>query len=277
MVDWPDQVTAEPKASGDGPGNGLKGLTRALRVLRLFSECESLGARAAGARLGLNPAVAHRILSTLAGEGFLEQDPVGRSYGLGWVTGELGDAYHRANPIFLPARQVLSNLSAATGETAALQVVRNGHRVCLMQHESDQRLRYSMVLHTPMPVTNGATDQVMRAFASEAQLEAIRSALDEAASGARSPALMGLDAPQRLEADFSSVSHEQLTKVRDQGWAHGHGLRESGVGSVAVPVRADNELFVLTVFGPQERIESADTDQLISTLSAAATTLQHRP
>ncbi len=276
MSEWPVQSTPVPEGSGGGPGEGLQGLTRALRVLRLFSEGESLGVRAVGSRLGLNPAVAHRILSTLAGEGFLEQDPVSRSYGLGWVTGELGDAYQRANPIFLAARQVLRALSAATGETAALQVVRDGHRVCLMQHESNQRLRYSMVLHTPMPVTNGATDQVMRAFAGEPQLAAIRNALDEAASGAQSPAMMGLDAPQRLEADFSSVSHEQLVKVRRQGWARGLGLREPGVGSVAVPVETNNQLFVLTVFGPQDRIESADTAQLVSDLSAAAATLQNR-
>ncbi len=73
------------------------------------------------------------------------------------------------------------------------------------------------------------------------------------------------------------MSHEQLAKVRHQGWARGLGLREPGVGSVAVPVKADNQLFVLTVFGPQERIESADAAQLVSALSAAAATLQHRP
>ncbi len=276
VVGQPAPSPAAPGPTGRGSSDSLQGLTRALGVLRLFTESDSLGARAVGGRLGLNPAVAHRILSTLAAEGFLDQDPVSRSYSLGWMTGELGDAYQRANPFFRSARSMLRDLSAATGETAALQVLRDGHRVCLLQHESTQRLRYSMVLNAPMPVTNGATDQVMRAFASPAQRAAIRGALDQAVSGAETPALMGLDVAEKLQADYSSVGPDALAKVRNQGWARGLGMREPDVGSVAVPVQADNQLFVLTVFGPRARIEAADTAELVSGLSAAAATMDNR-
>lgn len=263
-----------PKAAGPSSsiraGEALQGVTRALRVLRLFAHEDALGARAVGDRLDLNSAVAHRILTTLAAEGFLTQDPDTRAFKLGWAAGELGDAYYRSDAFGHRAREVLGRLSAATGETAALQVLRDGCRVCRMQHESPQRLRYAMPLDTPMPITNGATDQVIRAFADEYEGRAIRQAIDRVAADPETIAMMSLDLPATLAADFDSVSEAQLGRVRRDGWAQGYGRRESGVGSVAVPARCNGELHVLTVFGPQDRIAATDTDQLVSLLRQAA-------
>jgi len=254
--------------------DSLQSLGRALRVLSLFTEDSALGARAVGSHLDLSPAVAHRILSTLAEVGFLEQDSIDRTYQLGWMIGQLGDAYHHTNRFHRIARQVLRELSVLTGETAVLHVLRNGYRVCLMQHESTHPLRYSMPLHAPMPVTNGATDQVMRAFASESQVEEIRIVIERTTDGREKPTLMGLDTKEHLKIDFNSVTEKQLENVRQSRYKRGLGLRESGVGSLATVVRAASELFVLTLFGPRDRIESLDESETVAQLLTAAHTLE---
>ena len=264
----------QPGETKDSSGS-LQSLGRALRVLSLFTEDTALGARAVGSHLDLSPAVAHRILSTLAEVGFLEQDSTDRTYQLGWMVGQLGDAYYHTNRFHRIARQVLRELSVSTGETAALHVLRNGYRVCLMQHESSQPLRYSIPLHAPMPVTNGATDQVLRAFASEPELEEIRIVIERATEGIEKPTLMGLDTTEHLKIDFDSVTEKQLEKIRQSRYKRGLGLRESGVGSLATVVQTVSELFVLTLFGPIDRIESLDkSENVVELLAAAAGTLE---
>lgn len=262
----------EPGA-GPAPGASLQSVGRALRVLRLLGEHDHLGSRAVAARLDVNPAVAHRLLTTLTAGGFVEQNSTSREYHLGPVVGELGEAYQRANPFLLAARVTLEQLGRVTGETVALQVLRDGSRRCVMQLESPQRLRYSMTLNTPMPVTNGATDQVFRAYADAKELEAVVAVIEATASGGSGAALMGLDDRDLLARDYGSISDRKLTAVRRRGWAKGLGLREAGVGSVAAPVRR-GPLYALTVFGPESRIQAAGIDALGELVREAAVDLE---
>ncbi|MBV1879571.1 MAG: helix-turn-helix domain-containing protein [Pseudomonadales bacterium] len=255
-------------------GKGLQSLGRALKVLALFTDDTSLGPRAVATRLELSPAVAHRILATLAENGFLEQNAVDRTYQLGWMVGQLGNAYYQTGHFHQSARQVLKELSIETGETAALHVLRGGYRVCLMQHESSKPLRYTMPLHESMPVTNGATDRVMRAFATELEVADICEVINKVLVGEEKPSLMDLDTPEQLQIDYDSVTEKQLEKIRQQRFELGLGLRESAVGSLATPIRFDTTLFVLTIFGPIHRIEALNQPEFLTRLVAAAAALE---
>ena len=259
---------------GGVPLNKLQGVVRALDVLKLLCKEDNLGVRAIAGRLGISPTVAQRVLFTLMSEGYLEQHETTRTYTLGWAAGELGNAYQKNDRFMEEAREVLDFLNEASGETAALQRLLDGTRVCVLQSESKRQLRFSMPLNLPMPVTNGATDQILRAYATEEEQERIEEVLESVVTGTSSLNLMGLDDPKTLLRDYQSVSQRTISLVRRQGFCFATGYREAGVTSVAVPVRTDRGLFALTILGPRERIPATAKKPFAKLLKDAQSMLQ---
>jgi DNA-binding IclR family transcriptional regulator len=85
--------------------------------------------------------------------------------------------------------------------------------------------------------------------------------VESVSMNASQPAMMGLDSVEPLFGDHSALNKCDLAEVRTRGWASGMGGRDPGVGSVAAPIRR-RELFVITVFGPELRLQGADGEKL---------------
>ncbi|MCI2397834.1 IclR family transcriptional regulator [Aliiroseovarius subalbicans] len=98
--------------------------SKALSLLSFFSRARASIGLSDMARLsGMNKATAHRLLSELADQGFVEQTGTGREYRLGPAVLRLAALRENTVPMRDMAMQVLTDLSAATGETAHMSVL----------------------------------------------------------------------------------------------------------------------------------------------------------
>jgi DNA-binding IclR family transcriptional regulator len=82
-------------------------LARGLQILEKFSSQRSeWGVRELGRELDLNPATVHRLVTTLANLGYLEQDQETQRYALGPKVMRLAELYTLHNPISSIARKI---------------------------------------------------------------------------------------------------------------------------------------------------------------------------
>ncbi|PLS22906.1 IclR family transcriptional regulator [Neptunicoccus cionae] len=94
---------------------------KALEILDLFHTARpSVGLSEAARLLKRDKATVQRYLSALESQGFLEQDPLSKTYHLGPAVTRLATVRNLTYPIEIAAKNVLSDLVEKTGETAHL-------------------------------------------------------------------------------------------------------------------------------------------------------------
>jgi len=94
-------------------------VAKALSLLGLFSRLRpELGLSELARRSGLNKTTVYRLMSELAAQGFVEQVGSGRAYRLGPAVLRLAALREQAVPMRETVQKVLTDLAAATGETA---------------------------------------------------------------------------------------------------------------------------------------------------------------
>ena len=127
----------------------------------------------AARRSGLNRSTAHRLLSSLAEDGFLDRDPEHGTWFLGPEVHLLGALAAERYDIRHLAAERLRVLADATGESAYLSVRRGSETVCLLEREGSFPLR-SMVLHEGVrfPLGVASAGMVVLAFPPEREEEA---------------------------------------------------------------------------------------------------------
>lgn len=207
------------------PVEGLSSVRNAARLLKVFlSREESLGVSELARRLDLGKSTVHRLLTTLATEGLIEQDPASGGYRLGLVVFELGEAVRVHLDLHAAAGPVLASLRDETRESSQIGVL-DGHDVVYVDRlESSQSLRLFTETGRRVPVHCTSSGKVLLAHLPEAELRAV---LERAALTPLTPHT--LTEPAALLAD--------LVKVRRRGWAEAVDEREVGLASVAAPVR----------------------------------------
>jgi DNA-binding IclR family transcriptional regulator len=93
-------------------------VSKVCRVLSEFRNRPSMGVTEVARRANLLPSDAHRILNSLASCGFIEQNPVSKTYRLGIGLMKLGLTVFERNELRDAARPLLQRLSAQTEATA---------------------------------------------------------------------------------------------------------------------------------------------------------------
>lgn len=94
-------------------------VAKALSLLGLFARSTpELGLSELARRSGLNKTTTYRLMSELAAQGFVEQVGAGRAYRLGPAFLRLAALREQAVPMRETVQAVVSELAAATGETA---------------------------------------------------------------------------------------------------------------------------------------------------------------
>jgi DNA-binding IclR family transcriptional regulator len=204
---------------------------------------------------GLSRTTAHRLLQALQRHALLSHER-GAGYRLGPHLGTLAAGSFRAMPWQELARPALSRLAEATGESAQLYVREADVRVCVAAVESASELRTSVPVGARLPLTAGSAGKVFLAWASPAD----RDRLIDAATALTGRTPTGVKLSREVAA------------VRRRGWAASAGERESGVGSLSVPVRgADEEpLAVVSISGPITRVGGAGTTPHLEAVRRAA-------
>jgi DNA-binding IclR family transcriptional regulator len=195
---------------------GTQVIGRAAAVLRAVSAAmpRGLGTSAVATTTGLSRPTAHRLLSSLAAEGFLDHDALtGR-----WVPGPelylLGSVAAERYDITGLARPIVRSLAEASGESAFLSARRGDETVCLLREDGSFPIR-SHVLYEGIrfPLGVASAGLAILAFLPDAAVERYLADADLGAYG-------DSHATRRLRA--------RLDETRAAGWALNPGLLVEG-------------------------------------------------
>jgi DNA-binding IclR family transcriptional regulator len=194
-------------------------------------------------RTGLPRPTAYRLAAALEVHRLVTRDRDGR-FALGPGLGELASA--AGDPLLLAAREVLTELRDASGESAQLYRREPGGRRCI-----------------------ATVDRVGTGLADVVPVGAL---LSMSAGSAAQVLLAWTDEEPPAEAAYTART---LAEVRRRGWAASVGERERGLASVSAPVRdaAGTVIAAVSVSGPADRLGRSPGSRLGPVLAVAAARL----
>lgn len=223
-------------------GGSARAAERTLDILLAFlREGRGLGISELSRAVHLPKATVHRLVSVLAGRGFLARDPLTAQYRLGLNVFRLGTMFLAQTHVREAALPAIHALAGETGETVNLNVVIDRRRVCIEKAESTHDIRHAVELGRPMPLYAGASGKLLLAHLPESEVEAvIASGLDR---------LTG-----RTVVDAARL-RRGLAEIRRRGVAVTSDERVEGASAVSAPVRDASGRVVagLTISGPTYR------------------------
>ena len=257
--------------AGAEAGTRLSSVTSALRLLKVFSaEQPELGISELARRMGLAKSTVHRLASSLAAEGFLEQNPDDGRYRLGLSLFTLGTQVRRRMDVTHEAKPHLDVLRDQTGETVHLAVLDGSNIVYLFNIESRQAIRMHSYLGVHMPAFCTSEGRALLAFSAPAVVARV----------------LGEDLVARTGRTVTDPKQlrDILDQVRNEGYALDDEESEDGMRSIAAPIFDASGAVVAAVGmgGPVQRLtkKSLRTFIPLVTDSAAAISARlgfHRP
>ncbi|MBV9656292.1 MAG: helix-turn-helix domain-containing protein [Acetobacteraceae bacterium] len=224
--------------------SGVQALTRALAIL------DAVAAQQDGATLTeivratrLAPSTAHRLLTTLQQDRFVQFQGDGARWLVGVQAFVVGSAFLRARDVGRSARPYLRRLMEESGETANLAILDDDMAVYMGQVESRQPMRAICKPGGRVFLHSSALGKAMLATMPEAEIGRILSVKGMTKLTARTTS-----SAARLTAE--------LDTVRSQGFAVDDEEYTPGVRCVAAAVADENggPLCALSVSGPTLRV-----------------------
>ncbi|MEK3937134.1 IclR family transcriptional regulator [Sporosarcina sp. FSL W7-1349] len=160
-------------------GQGLQrssSIENSMRILKAFSmDQPELRVVDVAEQLDIAKSTAHRLLSTLASEGFVYKDPQSNHYSLGVSVLALTNIVNSQLPIVEEATPILNALTEKTGESSHM-AIREGQEVIYLQKIDNE---YSVHVTTHIgrrnPVHCTSTGQAILAFESDEVVDEILS------------------------------------------------------------------------------------------------------
>jgi IclR family acetate operon transcriptional repressor len=236
-------------------------VSRAFAVLELLAlEKEPVRLSAVASRLGMQKSTVHRILTTLSGLGYVQQEPQTGCYRATLRLWELGSGLVAHHPVKRAAAVFLQQLHQSTRETVSLTVLTGDDVLYLDKIVSPRPIRFTSRVgsRAPAPVTAGG--KAMLAYEPEARA-IIRRARER------------MTAPRRVSPD--SLMRE-LEEVRRNGYATSS--YSPGVISFAAPIMARDgrAAAALSVSAPESRLTQAKREQIIEQLLGTCAEIAER-
>ena len=223
-------------------GASLSSVQNALRVLRALSEVErGLGVTELASRLGIAKSTCHRLLSTLAADGFVQQHDNGR-YALGLALWELGSRVVGRLELREVAHPILEELRNSTGETIHLAILDGESVVYIDRFESESTLTLFRRIGFRAPAHVTSTGKAILAFSPPEVVERVLN------SGLRRVGPGSITSKKKLLA--------ALDKIRSEGCVVSVEESEAGVASVGAPVfdHSGSVVGSISLAGPTQRI-----------------------
>ncbi|UDY23462.1 IclR family transcriptional regulator [Nocardioides sp. Kera G14] len=240
------------------PAYAIASVDHALRLIVLLQAGDPVTVTAAAHELGVARSTAHRLLRMLVYRNFARQDEA-RAYRAGSaLTGAEPAEPHAA--LRELSRPHLTVLAGAVGESAHLAVA-TGLRTRFVASAECSRT----------PRIESHEGRVVPAHRACAGLFALASLPAEKLADY----VDGFSAEPEVQPDFPRLRRE-LLRVRDRGFAIGHGLSAQGVSCVGVPVRSADGLLVggVSISLPTSRFRVERVPALVSVLHRTAGALE---
>lgn len=204
--------------------NELSSVKNALKILRSFTmEQPKKGVLDISRELNISKSSVHRILQTLASEGFVKKSNDCSKYELGISVIELNSIYLRHLDLYEESYENLMSLSQKTGETCHLAILKDYHIVYLNKVElaPSSNVQSHVGHHNHIHCTG--TGKVLLAFS---EPEVIQYVLEK-----------GLEKVTEKTITDPAVLLEELAQIRQQGYGIVQGEYKEQMTSIAVPIR----------------------------------------
>jgi len=209
--------------SSGAPANGIASVDHALLLLLLFRTQSELRVSSVAAELGVAKATAHRLLSSLAHRGFVTQDRVSKVYRLGEAVIELGLKSVSEYDLREAAMPHMRTLVTELHETVNLMVLTDDGCRFIGGVEGDRPDHVGVLTGTVLPAHAASGGKLLLSF------------LDAEELRARYP--RGLRRVTERTHSRMAQLRDELSVIRNQGYAVNDEESAAGVRAVAVPVR----------------------------------------
>jgi IclR family KDG regulon transcriptional repressor len=225
----------------------IQSVSRALELLKLFSEEPDLSLTEISQRLSLSTSSVFRLLATLQAHGYLEQNPASRRYRLGVACLELGGTFLSQSDVRRRALPILRSLRDDCRETVHMGMLDGREVVYIEKLESLQPIgSMGSRIGARAPARCTALGKAMLAYRPE----------DEVRRLYPEPEL-----PQLTPSTITDLEEliKELDRIRERGYAIDEQENELGVKCIAVPIwdHLHNARVAVSVSGPAERISRA--------------------
>ncbi len=247
----------------------LSSVRNAARLLKQFTSRErEFGVSELARRLGLGKSTVHRLVTTLAAEHLLEQNPDNGKYRLGLAVYDLGAAVSTHLDMHEAVVPPMERLRNATGETVQVAVLDDREVVYVERLDSPHTLRLFLDVGRRNWAHCTATGKCLLAHVSDYDLDRI---LDGWQLEALTPNTI---------TDHKALRKE-LAAIRRQGFAHNLNESEVGVLSAAAPIRSlqGGVTAAMSVAGPTARMDpimEKITAAVVESAALASRRLGHR-
>lgn len=252
-----DRIGKVGKVRGEST---VQSVARVLDILEVLAQAGSHVAIVDMAqRTGLHVSTVHRLLSTLLGRGYVQQDPETRKYSLGLRALQLATGTSPYSDLRLIAKPYLRRLMELTGETANLVVLADDEAMYLEQVESPRLVRMFTKTGRRVPLHSTGVGKVFLCGMSEEQLNGVI-------------LRRGLPAFTERTIVDPDVLKAELERVRTQGFALDNEEQEEGVRCVAAPVYQNDWKIVaaISVSAPVTRLSEERARALAPEVQEAA-------
>lgn len=240
----------------------LKTVDTALSVLRMFTRDKPVwGGRELAKELDMNHTKIYRILETLEKNGFVLKDSVTKKYSLGYSILELGMTMYEGTNIKEVIYPILEGLSNKAGESIFLTALDKDEAITLEVVQPENKVKYSVSVGSRAPLYVGASYRAILAYLPDEQIATI----------------LGTDTLKKYTSNTmvepESIKQE-LSNIRERGWAISKGEYTEDVIAIAVPLfEAGQIIGSITISGPHYRITEKDILSFLPSLKEASNEL----
>jgi len=230
----------------------VQAIVRAFDLLGALSDAPSSSVTEIAQRLGMHKSTAHRLLTTLAGVGYVVQDEMTQRYSLSLKVLDLAASVLPAIDVRARALPVMQRLVQDVQETVHLGVMVDDEVVCLESAVSPRPMSVMRLVGKHGPVHVSSMGKVILAYRADPDVE-------------RLIAQRGL--PRLTERSITDPQdfRDHLRLVRSRGWAVNADEEELGLGCVAAPIRDHRGEVVaaLSIAAPTVRMMEPRLRQLV--------------
>jgi DNA-binding IclR family transcriptional regulator len=243
----------------------IQSVSHAFDILESFTKAEDeLGVTELSKRLGLHKNNVFRLLATLEHRGYIEQNRETENYRLGPKTLQLGAIFIEQRECRRQARPVLENLTAVTGETSVVAVLRANKVIYMDSVETDRTVRAVSRIGALLPAHCTAAGKALLSALSVTEIE--RLFPEKELAPCTNETLRSRDALMN-----------DLKAVKERGYAVENEECDLDVKSIAAPVRdfSKSVIAAVGIVAPAVRLseERIDKDHIITLTQEAAMVL----
>ncbi|MGA8115389.1 MAG: IclR family transcriptional regulator, partial [Actinocatenispora sp.] len=234
-------------------GRAVPAVVRALDILELFLDGETLSAPQITTRLSLPRTTVHELLHTLIDRHYLSQVPDRAGYyRLGMRVFQLGGVFGGQLDLAREGQSVAAEVAALCEETVHVAVLEGTEVVYVAKVDSTQPVRMVSAVGRRLPAHCTSVGKLLLAMLSPAEVTA------------RYPGREPLPTMTPNSIRSLAALRRELTRIRDRGLAYERCESNDAVACVAAPVRDhDGEVVAaMSISVPILRWDAGRSDQL---------------